>query len=113
MAKHSKKQSLVFLYYINQCIKNPHLTLYIRELLKGEDVQTKAYLNYIPPCETLKQDAYELLWAYVRIFQLKNQYLTNTLENITLELDEKGRNELKLKLEQSLELLGLPYGEEL
>lgn len=105
---HNRKQQTIFYSYINNCIDNPHLSLYIRELLKGEDVQTKQYVSKLPPCVTLKQVAYELLWTYVKLLGLDNQYLNNTLESVTLQLNKDTWAELKVELKQHIELLNLP-----
>lgn len=109
--QHSIKQKLVFYKHINQCIDNPHLSLYIRELEKGQDVATLQYLKRVPPFVGLKQSAYELLLCYRYLVGDKSRYIENTLDSIDIELNEESWSELKENTVETLEKLSLPTPE--
>lgn len=108
LMQHSVKQKLVFYKHINQCIDNPHLSLYIRELEKGQDVATLQYLKRVPPFVGLKQEGYELLLCYRYLVGDKSRYIENTLDSINIEFTEESWYELKDRAEEVLERLNLP-----
>lgn len=105
---HDQRQLLIFLTYINSALDDPHISMYIRSLLRGQDVQTKEYLKRVPNSEMLRKRGYELLFTYCLVTGISNEYLSNSLERVTLKPDKEQWSELKAQLTETLELLNLP-----
>lgn len=102
------KQQLVFFTAVNKAIKNPHLSLYIRDLLKGQDLQFKQYLSGVSGVDEPEETVYKLLYTFCVLNNFKSKHLVNTLDGVHLSVNEEKWNDLKEKLQETLKKLKLP-----
>lgn len=108
MKRHSNKQQLVFLEWINKLIDDNFLKMELRERKKGMDLPFRKHLETLPEPSMLRQDAYKLLWSYQYFQNLKSDNLkhaTKFIPQLEMPKDEKI---LKEKLNNALTTLGLP-----
>lgn len=109
MNKHSPTQQLVFFKWINNLIDNDFLALEIRSRLKGENLAVKKYIQELPTPTMLQQDAYEALWTYIRLQDIKSENLYNATKDVQILVECYADIEyLKEELNKKLEVLGLP-----
>jgi len=101
---HSIAQQVFFLSYINQVLDDKHIRLGIRELLKGQPINVKKSLEFLPSCTLSEDEAQEMLGTYKQVFNLNNKYLDNA------ETRVKGTalRQLAIGLNTVLVSLGLP-----
>src|SRR5690554_1967542 len=102
---HSRKQRLVFFKYINNQLNDPHLFLYLREELKGEDITFKRYYDNVTDKPTYYIEAIKMLYWYLVSQGLNNQYFQNVLKD-TEHIDFK-LSDVEM-LNEHLGLLDLP-----
>lgn len=105
---HTPQQQAVFYTYINKSLRNPHLTLCVRSILKGAELNVKRSLEFIPECKLDKEDCYALLWIYRKFIPIQNKYVDNALQNIELSHSKSGLHIRKGQLNDHLTALGLP-----
>lgn len=102
---YSRKQRLVFLKYINNRLNDPHLFLYLREELKGEDITFKRYYDNVKDMPADRDEAIKVLYWYLVSQGLDNQYFQNVLkdtEHMNFKLSDVET------LNEHLRLLNLP-----
>ena len=105
---HTGHQQVVFYTYLNKTLKDPHLSLGIRSILNGAEINVKRSLEFIPEVDLDETHAYELLWAYRKLIPVKNKYVDNALENVHIDQDKKDLWMIKATLNDHLIQLGLP-----
>lgn len=106
--KYSKEQQVVFYTYINKTLRNPHLSLCIRSILNGVEINVKRNLEFIPEVDLDENHAYELLWTYRKLTSVQNKYIDNALDNIHIDPTKEELWMIKATLNDHLIELGLP-----
>lgn len=109
MIKHTPKQTTVFLQWINNLLRNDFLKMELRERKKTCGLKFRHYLQELPTPSLLKQQAYELLWAYWKFQDLKSRNIEHAIDDVQILLKNYGNEQaLKEKLNKTLDRLELP-----
>lgn len=109
MTKHTRKQQLVFLQWINNLLEDNFLKLELRERKKTCGLKFRHFLQELPTPSMLKQKGYELLWAYWRFQNLRSDNIKHAVEDVQVLIENfEDEQTLKEKLNKTLERLELP-----
>lgn len=105
---HTTHQQVVFYTYLNKTLNNPHLTLGIRSMLNGAEINVKRSLEFVPKADLDEKDCYTFLWVYRKLIPIKNKYIDNVLDDVHLDPSKEDLWGYRYELNVIFDMLGLP-----
>lgn len=101
---HTRKQRILFIKYVNNILDSPHINLFLREELKGQDVTFKKYYTNLDPEPHDVEEAVDILSWYLTTTGYTNKYLEAFFSDVLSKPSELDMERLNVHLR----LLGLP-----
>lgn len=106
---HSPQQILVFFQYLQNGLGDKFLHQELKDRKKGISYETKRLLERLPDPAENRQDLYEMLWAFCKMNGITHGSVVTALHGHTELLDDfEEAKELKQKVNNHLEMLGIP-----